>query len=223
MPRKAPEKLQTHCLGHHKPYQREKGQARPSTAGHVGSSSLRSSPRGPTGLTLHSEGGTAVLLSLAWPQGEPRSGQPLWLYPGPKTDPGHKRCMLTSMHWCWDTSLPCPRAASAPQGIQLSQRKPWGCWSQPDLCAWSRKLVAGTGSHRNSLLPAKPRLSPAEASPSQGRSDWAHPPHSSEPCAGPPGQEQGQRCREESPLHAASSGRAAGAAVMQTPVAQRIR
>lgn len=100
------------------------------------------------------------------------------------------------------TALPRPRAASAPQGIQLSQREPWGCWSQPDLCACSRKLVADTGSHRNSLLPAKPRLSPAEATPSQGRSAWAHPPHSSELCAGPPGQEQGQRCREESPLQA---------------------
>lgn len=88
-----------------------------------------------------------MLLSLAWPQGKPRSGQPLWLYPGPETDPRCKCCMLTSMRWCRDTSLPCPRAAFAPQGNQLSQQKPWGCWSQLGLCAHSRKLVASTGSH----------------------------------------------------------------------------
>ena len=164
-----------------------------------------------------------MLQSLAWPRGKPRSGQPLWLYPGPKTDPRCKCCTLTSMRWCWDTSLLCPRAAFAVHGNQLSQQEPWGCWIQLDLCARSRKLVASTGSHRNSLLPAKPRLNPAEALPSQGGSAWAHPPRSSEPHAGPPGQKQGQKCREEIPLRSASSGRAAGAAARQTPIAQHIR
>lgn len=118
MPREAPEKLQTRCLGHHKPYQREEGQARPSTAGHIGSNSLPSFPWGPMGLTLRSEGGTAVLLSLAQLWGEPQLGQPLWLYPGPKTDP---RCECCNAH---KHALVLGHIAALPQGSFCTAGKP---------------------------------------------------------------------------------------------------
>lgn len=149
MPRKAPEKLQTHCLGHHKPYQREKGQARPSTAGHVGSSSLPSSHPGSNGSNSAQRGrhSRAPVTSLATRRAMVRAAS--LVIPRSQNRPriqvlhAHKHALVLGHV----TALPRPRAASAPQGIQLSQREPWGCWSQPDLCACSRKVVAGTGSH----------------------------------------------------------------------------
>lgn len=182
--------------------------------------SLPSSPRGPTGLILHSEGGTAVI-SMATGQATVRAASVVI----PRSRNRPKMQMLHA----YKHALVSGHITALPQGSLCTAGKPVvpaGALGLLESAGSLRPQQEVGGKHRqplNSLLPAKPRLSPAEPSPSQGRSAGAHPPCNSKPCAGPPGQKQGQRCREGIPLHSASSGRAAGAAAGQTPVALRIR
>lgn len=63
-----------------------------------------------------------------------------WVQPPPTLPPGSNGSN-PAQH-----ALVLGHISALPQGNQSSQQQPWGCWSQPDLGARSRKSVASRGS-----------------------------------------------------------------------------
>lgn len=168
MPHEAHKKLQNPLPGTSEAPPEGKG---PGQAGHVGSRSPPPSPGGPAALIRHGKGNAAAIR----PRGEPGQSSLCVHTQVPKQTPGANAAR--SQARAGVGTRPCPRAASALRGSQLSQQQHWGCWSQPDPGARSRKSVTNTG--RSPKLPAT------------SRSNRAQPPRSSEPRAGSPRQIRG--------------------------------
>ncbi|XP_040473086.1 splicing factor, proline- and glutamine-rich-like isoform X2 [Falco naumanni] len=133
----------------------------PGQATHCRSRWIQLPPHPPLGVPrvrLPSEGSVATLLAPARPRGEPPLGRPLVIARSQKRPKSHALVSAGRV-----TAL--PQGIFAPKRNPPPQQEPRG---QPDPCARSGKPVASPGGHRNSLLPARPRLSPSGALPSLG-------------------------------------------------------